>query len=263
MNNPLSGTDPSGYESDLDKTNVTETVPVTGSHIKIDPTQHRSVNGGITVGGFLVKGGLGWVPVRQTTSNGTDGGKASRDGMSKDGAGTQNDGIGSQENSNNSDSSQTNNDSKETADESPKSKREAGTTLGLNQSAVFAGQLHDTKGLKRRGMIIGTGTKLKIVASKTVVVSTSSSAGPLPTHQWRFTVHAWPLDAAGERQNVAAGHEWFDPVQATTMTGGASVDLMFRAVGTAPGGFEWTIAIPKQSSAHDNAGPPTIVLYEY
>ena len=109
MNNPLAGTDPSGYRSDLEKTNVTQTVAVTGSHIKIDPTKHRSVNGGITVGGFLVKGGIGWVPVRHTATNGAESQKASSEGVAKDGAGTQNDGIGSPENTENtnSDSSHT------------------------------------------------------------------------------------------------------------------------------------------------------------
>ena len=63
--------------------------------------------------------------------------------------------------------------------------------------------------------------------------------------------------------NVAAGLEWFDSVQATTMTGLFSVVYVFEAVGTGPGGFKWTISIPKQQSAHDNAGSPTIVVYAY
>ncbi|MEX2964351.1 polymorphic toxin type 43 domain-containing protein [Microbulbifer sp. TYP-18] len=51
MNNPLAGTDPSGYSAQMEK--------VTGSHIKKDVSQAKNVNGAITVGGSKLVTSLG------------------------------------------------------------------------------------------------------------------------------------------------------------------------------------------------------------
>ncbi|MEW5251112.1 RHS repeat-associated core domain-containing protein [Microbulbifer sp. 2201CG32-9] len=51
MNNPLAGTDPSGYSAQIEK--------VTGSHIKKDVSQAKNVNGAITVGGSKLVTSLG------------------------------------------------------------------------------------------------------------------------------------------------------------------------------------------------------------
>ncbi len=90
MNNPLSGTDPTGYAAVKQK--------VTGSHIKRDPTKTSNVGGQITVGGSKLVTSFGSSKSTSSESLPDNGGKGNSGGAlqaSGDGAGPDITAIGS------------------------------------------------------------------------------------------------------------------------------------------------------------------------
>lgn len=139
----------------------------------------------------------------------------------------------------------------------------AGTGLGINRSAVWLGKVDSTTGMTRSRLLLGRGSEQEIVAGQQIVLSTSSIGGPVATHSWQYTVHAWPLDENGNPKSIAAGPEWFEMILATTMTGYGSVNHVWRASLPNEGGYLWSIGIPRAQGAHDNAGSEAITIFTY
>jgi len=103
---------------------------------------------------------------------------------------------------------------------------------------------------------------ITVDAGDQIALETSSSAGPLPTNQFYFTVTAQPIDADGTPQPSLSTPEWARPVEyGSGPTGGGNPhQLVIQA--NPPGGMQrWTIKIPPQQSTHDNSDYNTVRVY--
>lgn len=101
-----------------------------------------------------------------------------------------------------------------------------------------------------------------IDAGDQIALETSSSAGPLPTNQFYFTVTAQPIEADGTPQASLSTSEWSRPVEYKSgFTGGAGAN-QFVIQASPPGSMQrWTIRIPPQQNAHDNADYNMVHVY--
>ena len=136
--------------------------------------------------------------------------------------------------------------------------------LGETQNSRVVGRLNeiDFSLWEQEGLVGGTGNSLRFSGTRTALFSTSSNAGPLPTHQWYFTVTAIPLGANGQPQASVAGPEWYEPVRVNTMTGGAAVNWVVAATGSySEYGYDWIVRIPNQPSTHDNNSGLVILAF--
>ncbi len=90
-------------------------------------------------------------------------------------------------------------------------------------------------------------------ATSVIGIEASSSASPLPTNQFEFTVQALPLQSDGKRQTGVSTPGWLDPVPyGSGLTGaGFSNQFVISASFKAPL-TQWTIRIPPQEETHDN-----------
>jgi hypothetical protein len=94
-----------------------------------------------------------------------------------------------------------------------------------------------------------------------ISIEASSLAYP-PTNQFYFTVHAQPLNADGSPQESIGTADWFAPVEYSSgFTGAGSPNqFVIQARSSAPK-QRWTITIPPQQAAHDNALYNTLRVY--
>jgi hypothetical protein len=99
-------------------------------------------------------------------------------------------------------------------------------------------------------------------ADDQIALETSSSAGPLPTNQFYFTATARPIEADGTPQASLSTSDWSRPVEyGSGFTGGAGAN-QFVIQARPPGSMQrWTITIPPQQNAHDNADYNTVHVY--
>ncbi|HKW54967.1 MAG TPA: hypothetical protein VJO12_14840 [Stellaceae bacterium] len=103
---------------------------------------------------------------------------------------------------------------------------------------------------------------ITVNASDQIALETSSSAGPLPTNHFYFTVTAQPIDADGTPQPSLSTPEWERPVEYGSGPTGAGIPHQLVIQANPPGGMQrWTIKIPPQQSAHDNADYNMVRVY--
>src|SRR6202043_2167167 len=89
-------------------------------------------------------------------------------------------------------------------------------------------------------------------AGDQIAVETSGSAGPLPTNQFYFTVHAQPIDAGGTPQPSLSTPDWTRPTEygSGPIGGGGTNQFVIQANPPGTAMRRWTIKIPPQESAH-------------
>lgn len=99
-------------------------------------------------------------------------------------------------------------------------------------------------------------------AGDQIAIETSSSAGPLPTNQFYFTVAAQPIETDGRPQPSLSTPEWTRPVEYSSGATGGGSPNQFVIEASPPGGMQrWTIKIPPQESAHGNADYNRVRVY--
>jgi hypothetical protein len=103
---------------------------------------------------------------------------------------------------------------------------------------------------------------ITVDAGDQIALETSSSAGPLPTNHFYFTVTAQPIDADGTLQPSLSTAEWARPVEYGSGPTGAGIPHQLVIQAKPPGGMQrWTIKIPPQQSTHDNSDYNAVRVY--
>ena len=101
-------------------------------------------------------------------------------------------------------------------------------------------------------------------SSGPIIIQPGSSAGPLPTNQFYFTLAQRPLAENGTAEPVSAPSDWMQPVRY-----GSGLTGMFDRAGyrfnplpsPGPGGVRWYIEIQGGASTHDNSQDPYLNIY--
>jgi hypothetical protein len=110
-----------------------------------------------------------------------------------------------------------------------------------------------------------TGDPLTFTAGNLIGVLASSSAGPLPTNQFWFSVNALPLDQYGNLIPSMPAEYEAPTLYSSGLTGfGNTNPFTFQALqpGIVPAtGYRWTVGIPPQQDAHGNYDFDTIRVY--
>lgn len=95
----------------------------------------------------------------------------------------------------------------------------------------------------------------------TIGIEASSVAFP-PTNQFRIAVLAIPLNPDGSPQTAASTPQWTAPVSYSSgFTGAFKNQLVIQADPPIGSLYRWTVSIPPQQSAHDNASSNLIQIY--
>jgi hypothetical protein len=104
---------------------------------------------------------------------------------------------------------------------------------------------------------------ITVDAGDQIALETSSSAGPLSTNQFYFTVGAQPIENDGTPQTSLSTQEWTRPVEyGSGSTGGANPNqFVIQANPPDPTMRRWTIKIPPQEDAHGNFDFNTVRVY--
>jgi hypothetical protein len=109
---------------------------------------------------------------------------------------------------------------------------------------------------------VDPGHAVTVDAGDQIALETSSSAGPLPTNQFYFTVTAQPIEADGTPQASLSTPEWARPVEYSSGPTGSGVPNQLVIHANPPGGMQrWTIKIPPQQNAHDNSDDNAVRVY--
>lgn len=97
-----------------------------------------------------------------------------------------------------------------------------------------------------------------------IIVQPGSSAGPMPTNQFFYTLGLRPLTEAGKQESMIGPPEWFKPI----VHGSGGTGMFDRAgyqfsplPGPGEGGTRWKIEINNSPSTHDNAQQPYLNIY--
>ncbi|WP_137392519.1 hypothetical protein [Rhodoligotrophos defluvii] len=131
-----------------------------------------------------------------------------------------------------------------------------------NWLAAGWGESFDKSRWEPVGRIDDYSSSLTVNAGERIAVEASSMAYP-PTNQFWFSVYATPMGQDGNPLPSLASPSWFKEVWYSSGFTGAGSPNRFVIEASAPGpSHQWTITLPPQQGAHDNAMYNTLKVYK-